>query len=607
MRRHAMSSEFTLEQPMRRTFLRGAAAGMMMFALPIGRTAAGTTARVADDIKSIPVSRHYDLTLARTPVNFTGQPASAVTLNGTIPGPLLHFREGDEVSVRLANRLDETTSIHWHGLLVPNAMDGVPGVTFPGVRGGESFEYRFKLRQSGTYWYHSHTILQEPAGFYAPLIIDAAQPEPFQYDRDYVILLSDWTDIPPARVLANLKKTDGFYNYRRQTLTELFAQLQTATSAEERHAIWTERLGWARMRMDPTDFSDGGPEWQYLLQGQRSEDNWTALFAPGERVRLRFINGAAMNFFDVSLPGLDMTVVAADGQNVEPVKVRELRIGNGETYDVIVQPTERRAYTIFAATMARIGFARGTLAPEAGMEAPIPTLGLRPVRKLSEMAGVHGEGEHAQHGSRPAAPVSTSQPPRNSSHASLSSAPSADHSAHASANLSHAQPPAAPVTAHETHDATSVHAATVSATAASAMVRERLSYKDLRSLQPTRDAGERARTIQMDLTGDMNRYFWTINGKRLSEATFFEARVDEPLRFVLINKTMMEHPMHLHGAFFTLENGQDAYLPRKHTVIVTPGETVTLNTAFDEQGGWVFHCHLFYHAATGMVQAVIVK
>lgn len=603
MRHITHTTNTALASPLRRTLLQGAAASLMIFALPKVRAAQGHVATLADEVKNFPIATHYDLTLARTQVNITGKPASAVTLNGMIPGPLLHFREGDDVTINLTNRLDEMTSIHWHGLLVPNAMDGVPAVTFPGIAKGETFKYQFKLRQSGTYWYHSHAVLQEPAGFYAPLIIDPVEREPFGYERDYVVLLSDWIDTPPEKVLANLKKADGYYNYRRQTVSELMEQLHAAKSDEERAAIRRERLGWAQMRMDPTDYSDGSPEWNYLLQGARVDQNWTALFAPGERIRLRIINGAAMNFFDVSIPGLEMTVVAADGQNVVPVKVNELRIGNGETYDVIVQPRERKAYTIFAATMARVGYARGTLAPEAGMQAPIPTMGPRPVRKMDEMAGVHSGGEHAQHGTPSAMPANEA-----GSHAGHVAPPetTTDHSAHAGhiGMQKEMQKGMQNMTSAESE--TPSHGMPMGAVPAARML-DRLTYKDLRSLTPAIPNAASARIIRMDLTGDMNRYFWSINGKKLSEATLFEARVKEALQFQITNKTMMEHPMHVHGAFFTLENGQGVYAPRKHTVIVNPGETVTVNTAFDEKGTWVFHCHLFYHAAAGMVQAVVVS
>ena len=339
----------------------------------------------AVELRNTPVSREYDLSVAETPLNITGKPAQGITINGTMPGPVLRFREGDEVVIRVTNNLREVTGIHWHGLLVPNDQDGVPGVTYPGIRPGETFTYRFKLRQSGTYWYHSHAALQEAAGYFAPLIVEPARPDPFQYDRDYIVVISDWIDTPPQQVLANLKKQDGYYNYRRVTTPQFFAQLRSAPDAKARDTLWAERMEWAKMRMDPTDYSDGGDEWSFLLQGKRPDENWTGLFKPGERVRLRFINASPMNLYDVRIPGLPMTVVQADGQNVNPVEVDEFRIGNGETYDVIVQPKEAKAYTIFVPTIARIGYARGTLAPEVGMSAPVPELGPKPVRTMADM------------------------------------------------------------------------------------------------------------------------------------------------------------------------------------------------------------------------------
>jgi len=583
----------------RRRFLQGTAGMAAMLAWPLGANAVVKESHLALPLSSSRVDTKFELTLARTQVNFTGTPASAITLNGTVPGPLLRMHEGREVTIALTNRLDEVTAAHWHGLKVPNNMDGVPGVTFPGIKPGETFQYRFDLRQSGTYWYHSHAILQEPAGFYAPLIIDPLGREPFGYDREYVLMLSEWVDTPPEKVLANLKKVEGYYNDRRQTLPDLYAELKAARSPQEREAIWNERVAWARMRMDPTDATDGGSQWQFLVHGQRVEDNWTALFKPGERIRLRLINASAMNFFDVSIPGLDLTVVQADGQNVRPVKVRELRMGNGETYDVIVKPTERKAYTLFAATSGRIGFARGTLAPELGMEGEIPPMGPRPVRSMAEMAGAHGGAHgaapapqaaaaadpHAGHGAAPAAPAPTPADP-HAMHGGMKGMPMQD-----------GMPGMGGMPMGDAKATDSLADG----------LKDRLAYADLEALTPMRLPAGPAKKIDMRLTGDMNRYIWSINDKKLSQATFFEARVGERLEIRLINETMMEHPMHMHGAFFVVDNGKGELAPLKHTVIVKPGETITVHTSFDEPGPWVFHCHLFYHAAAGMVQAIVVK
>jgi len=584
----------------RRRFLQGTAGMAAMLAWPLGANAVVKESHLALPLSSSRVDTKFELTLARTQVNFTGTPASAITLNGTVPGPLLRMHEGREVTIALTNRLDEVTAAHWHGLKVPNNMDGVPGVTFPGIKPGETFQYRFDLRQSGTYWYHSHAILQEPAGFYAPLIIDPQGREPFGYDREYVVMLSEWVDTPPEKVLANLKKVEGYYNDRRQTLPDLYAELKAARSPQEREAIWNERVAWARMRMDPTDATDGGSQWQFLVHGQRVEDNWTALFKPGERVRLRLINASAMNFFDVSIPGLELTVVQADGQNVRPVKVRELRMGNGETYDVIVKPTERKAYTLFAATSGRIGFARGTLAPELGMEGEIPRMGSRPVRTMADMAGAHGGG----HGTAPATqPVAATVDP----HAGHGAVPATPAPAPADPHAMHGGMEGMPMQRGMPGMGGMPMGGAQATDSLADGLKDRLAYADLEALTPMRLPAGPAKKIDMRLTGDMNRYIWSINDKKLSQATFFEARVGERLEIRLINETMMEHPMHMHGAFFVVDNGKGERAPLKHTVIVKPGETITVHTSFDEPGPWVFHCHLFYHAAAGMVQAIVVK
>lgn len=523
----------------------------------------------AVELRDTPVSRSYDLSVAETTLNVTGKPAQGITINGTMPGPVLRFREGDEVVIRVTNKLREITGIHWHGLLVPNDQDGVPGVTYPGILPGETFTYRFKLRQSGTYWYHSHAALQEAAGYFAPLIVEPAKPDPFQYDRDYIVVISDWIDTPPQQVLANLKKVDGYYNYRRVTTPQFFAQLRSAPDAKARDALWAERMEWAKMRMDPTDYSDGGDEWSFLLQGKRPGENWTGLFKPGERVRLRFINASPMNLYDVRIPGLPMTVVQADGQNVNPVEVDEFRIGNGETYDVIVQPKEAKAYTIFVPTIARIGYARGTLAPEVGMSAPVPEMGPKPVRTMADMgmAGMDMGG-----GGMAAKPVDP-------------------HAGMAGMGGMADMPGMGAATPKPEPDADGLR---------------RLKYAHLRAL--TRNADDRApeKEVLVRLTGDMARYFWGINDKKLSQAEPLEMGLGQRVRIKFVNETMMEHPMHLHGVFMELVNGNGVYAPRKHTIIVPPAQTVELDATFEDEGMWAFHCHLFYHAATGMMRLVKV-
>lgn len=560
----------------------------------------------AVDLRDTPVSRAYDLTVAETPLNVTGKPAQGITINGTMPGPVLRFREGDEVVIRVTNKLREITGIHWHGLLVPNDQDGVPGVTYPGIRPGETFTYRFKLRQSGTYWYHSHAALQEAAGYFAPLIIEPAKPDPFQYDRDYVVVISDWIDTPPAQVLANLKKVDGYYNYRRVTAPQFFAQLRSAPDAKAREALWAERMEWAKMRMDPTDYSDGGDEWSFLLQGKRPGENWTGLFKPGERVRLRFINASPMNLYDVRIPGLPMTVVQADGQNVNPVEVDEFRIGNGETYDVIVQPKEAKAYTIFVPTIARIGYARGTLAPELGMSAPVPDLGPKPVRTMADM-GMAGMDMGSGMADMPG--MDMGKPAAAAGHAGMAMPAPAKPADSKGSMPGMADRPADPHAGMAGMggmvDMPGMGAATPKPEPDVDGLR-RLKYAHLRAL--TRNADDRApeKEVLVRLTGDMARYFWGINDKKLSQAEPLEMGLGQRVRIKFVNKTMMEHPMHLHGVFMELVNGNGVFAPRKHTIIVPPAQTVELDATFEDEGTWAFHCHLFYHAATGMMRLVKV-
>ena len=562
----------------------------------------------AVELRDTPVSRAYDLSVAESALNITGKPAMGITINGTMPGPVLRFREGDEVVIRVTNKLREITGIHWHGLLVPNDQDGVPGVTYPGILPGETFTYRFKLRQSGTYWYHSHAALQEAAGYFAPLIVEPAKPDPFQYDRDYVVVISDWIDTPPQQVLANLKKVDGYYNYRRVTTPQFFAQLRSAPDAKARDALWAERMEWAKMRMDPTDYSDGGDEWSFLLQGKRPGENWTGLFKPGERVRLRFVNASPMNLYDVRIPGLPMTVVQADGQNVNPVEVDEFRIGNGETYDVIVQPKEAKAYTIFVPTIARIGYARGTLAPEVGMSAPVPELGPKPVRTMADMgmAGMDmgGGGMAGMDMGKPAATA-----PGAAGHAGMAMpAPArpADAMAGMPGMAGMAAKPADPHAGMAGMGGMAAMGAAPPKPEPDVDGLRRLKYAHLRAL--TRNADDRApeKEVLVRLTGDMARYFWGINDKKLSQAEPLEMGLGQRVRIKFVNETMMEHPMHLHGVFMELVNGNGVYAPRKHTIIVPPAQTVELDATYEDEGLWAFHCHLFYHAVTGMMRLVKV-
>ncbi|GIW53156.1 MAG: copper oxidase [Gemmatimonadales bacterium] len=528
-------------------------------------------------------SREFDLRIGRTRITIGEREAWAQLINGTLPGPLLRFREGETVTLRVSNALDEDTSIHWHGLIVPNGMDGVPKVTFDGIRPGETFTYRFPVRQSGTYWYHSHSGLQEQMGVYGPIIIDPIEPDPFEYEREYVVVLSDWTFEDPHDVLAKLKKMGGYYNFQRRTVAELIRDAK-------KQGLWSalgNRLSWGRMRMDPTDLSDvTGYTYTYLMNGMPPGANWTALFRPGERVRLRFINAAASSFFDVRIPDLPMTVVQADGQNVHPVTVDEFRIAIAETYDVIVQPLEDRAYTIFAESMDRSGYARGTLAPRPGMSAEIPKRRPRPVRTMAdmgmdmsgmEMSEMQMEGMHAHAGH--AMPASSAVPHGPDRHGPGNSA-------------------VRQVTRPRLDDP---------GVGLGEDGRRVLVYRDLRAVVPSPDQREPIREIELHLTGNMERYMWSFDGKKFSEAPEpIPVGLGERVRITFVNDTMMEHPIHLHGMWMELDNGAGDQRPRKHTVNVKPAERLSVLVTPDVPGKWALHCHILYHMEAGMFRVVEV-
>lgn len=537
--------------------------------------------------------RQFDLTIADAAIRIGKDTARATAINGTVPGPLLRFREGETATLRVRNELSEDTSIHWHGILLPPEMDGVPGVSFAGIPPGETFTYRFPLQQSGTYWYHSHSGFQEQTGVYGPIIIDPAGPESIEYDREYVVVLGDWTFEDPDAVMAKLKKMSGYYNFQRRTLGDFFRNPDGRA----------DRLRWGRMRMDATDIADvTGYTYTYLINGMPPSANWTALFAPGERVRLRFINAGAATYFDVRIPGLEMTVVQADGQNVKPVTVDEFRIAIAETYDVIVQPTDDRAYTIFAETMDRSGFASGTLAPREGMHAAIPERRPRPVRSMADMgmdmSGMDmaaGEMKMEPKADEPAGPGNMQMPGMEGSGAEdWPPAPvkhGPDH--HGAGNSSVA-----------VISRSRLHEPGVGLEDAGHRV---LLYTDLRSATPNRDNREPAREIELHLTGNMERYMWSFDGKKFSQArTPIEFAYGERLRLTFVNDTMMEHPIHLHGMWMEMENGARMDRPRKHTVNVKPAERLSVLVTPDAVGKWALHCHILYHMDAGMFRVVEV-
>jgi len=546
-----------------------------------------------------------DLAIRKRTIDIAGKDATATTINGSVPGPLVRLREGQTAVIRVTNRLEEDTSIHWHGIILPADMDGVPGVSFPGIKPGETFAYRFPVRQSGTYWYHSHTGMQEQLGHYGPLIIDPAVPEPFAYDRDYVVVLSDWTFEDPHKVLAKLKKKGGYYNFQKRTAGDFFRDVGEGGW----RAAVSDRLMWGRLRMDPTDIADvTGYTYTYLLNGLPPGANWTGLFRPGERVRLRFINAGAASYFDVHVPGLEMTVIQTDGQNVEPVTVDEFRIAIAETYDVIVEPKEDRAYTIFAEAMDRSGYARGTLAPRQGMSAPIPSPRPRPLRTMADMGMASVNGEHGMEGMPGAGGMSMDG---SAAHAGM---PGMDKAGHAMApepsrqgsvmhGPDHHGPGNSMVAMMPRSRLDEPGAGLVDAG------RRVLVYGDLRSLTPGGDRREPEREIELHLTGNMERYIWGFDGKKYSEVKDHPIpfRFGERLRLTLVNDTMMDHPIHLHGMWMELDNGAGAHKPLKHTINVKPGERLSVEITADALGQWAFHCHILYHMDAGMFRVVSVS
>ena len=615
----------------RRRFVQGAAAGAAMAACGLkGLTALGEATPRDPAVLS---GQHFELTIDSLPVNFTGRKTIATAVNGSLPGPILKWREGDTVTVSVTNRLKTETSIHWHGMRIPAAMDGVPGLSYSGIAPGETFHYSFPVKQNGTYWYHSHSRFQEQTGLSGAIIIEPRDKDAVAFDRDYVVLLTDWSDTNPETIFSNLKQQSDYYNYHRQTVGTLLSDVK-----EEgwRSAI-TNRLAWGRMNMSPTDISDvSGATYTYLLNGNTPKANWTGLFQPGERIRLRVINGSSMTFFDVRIPGLKMTVVQSDGNDVEPVMVDEFRIGLAETYDVIVQPQDDKAYTFFAQAEDRTGYARGTLAPRAGMSAIVPAMGPRPMRTMldmgmGDMAGMkmgNMSGMDMSHMDMPA-PSSDTKSQRSTSTMTDQSKMEMSRNVGITPFPQPGQNtmPVAPMSERandgdtlQRSDIPSLHLGPqvdqVSLQASERLHdpgdglsdngRRVLTYSDLRARYRGVDGRPPTREIVLHLSGSMQRYIWGFNGEKFSNAEPIVLKLGERVRFVLINDTMMEHPIHMHGLWSELENGNGEFNPYKHTITVKPSEQVSYLVSADTPGRWAYHCHLLYHMEAGMFRTVEV-
>ncbi|PPU91545.1 copper resistance protein CopA [Xanthomonas populi] len=573
----------------------------------VGVSAAGGLwrgdARAANPVTPVLRGSSPSLQIGRMPVKVTGRTRTAITVNQSLPAPTLRWREGDTVSVRVRNALaDQATSVHWHGLLLPANMDGVPGMSFNGIAPGQEYHYRFALRQSGTYWYHSHSMFQEQAGLYGAIVIDPLAPPPYRHDREHVVLLSDWTDLDPAALFRRLKQMPSHDNYAQRTVGDFMRDARE----DGLRATLAERGMWGRMRMTPTDLSDvNANTYTYLLNGVAPAGNWTGMFKPGEKVLLRFINGASMTYFDIRIPGLRMTVVAADGQYVHPVSVDELRIAAAETFDVLVEPIGQDAFTVFAQDMGRTGFACGTLAVRQGLQAPIPALDLRTIVTMQDMG--HGDGmadaAHSMHGG------DTAQSDRHAAHAMPM--PATQMQGHANETTQNKAPhhPAS-------EDGNPLIDMRSNATAPRLddpgvglrdNGRRVLCYADLHSVFEDPDGREPGREIELRLTGHMGKFAWSFDGIGFASAEPLRLQYGERLRIVLVNDTMMQHPIHLHGMWSDLEDADGNFQVRKHTIDMPPGTRRRYRVRADALGRWAYHCHLLYHMDAGMMREVRVE
>jgi CopA family copper-resistance protein len=629
----------------RRQFVLGASSSIALGALPLSQSLmADATSQIFPE--KILSGKEFDLHIDYQKVNYTGKTRVATTINGSLPGPILRWQEGDRIKLRVTNRLKEDTSIHWHGIVLPSTMDGSPGFDFEGIKPGETFEYEFDVKQNGTYWYHSHSGLQEQTGLSGAIIIDPKDKDPIAYDRDMIVMLSDWTDSDPEKIYRKIKKMSHYYNYRERTLGDFWTDVKTKGFAH----TWNDRAMWNKMRMSDTDIADV-VGYTYLMNGVTPESNWTTLCKAGEKIRLRFINGAAMTMFDVRIPGLKMTVVAADGQHIQPVIVDQFRIGNAETYDVIVTPEPNQAYTIFAQNMDRTGFARGTLSTNPRLQAEVPPMDHFTKLGHQDMGMETSGMDHSQHESKKTTAHSDHNldAMNHMDHSSddmhnMDNTKSMDHSGHDMNNMAgmdhsghdmKAESAANPVTniakagfgsnfsdAQKVNHQKTEFGAHVDMHAELPVSgisdpglglrdhqhlygRKVLTYADLKSLTPTRDTREPTREIELHLTGNMHRYMWSINGINFMDSAPLELKYGERIRVILVNDTMMTHPIHLHGMWSELETGDPKFIPRKHTVIVQPGSKISYLVTADAKGRWAYHCHLLYHMF-GMMRMVKV-
>ncbi|MCU1137493.1 copper resistance system multicopper oxidase [Stenotrophomonas maltophilia] len=591
-----------LPMPSRRLFVQGLAAGGVVAGIaavgvPQRALAAATATPRLAGAPAVLSDTRIELAIGESLANFTGRTRPAITVNGSLPAPILRWREGQSVDLFVRNTLARhPTSIHWHGILLPANMDGVPGLSFNGIGPGETYHYHFELKQSGTYWYHSHSMFQEQAGLYGALIIDPAEPAPYRHDREYVIMLSDWTDMDPGALFRRMKKLAEHDNYYKRTLPDFLRDVKR----DGWSAALSDRGMWGRMRMTPTDISDiNAHTYTYLMNGTAPAGNWTGLFRSGEKVLLRFINGASMTYFDVRIPGLKMTVVAADGQYIHPVSIDEFRIAPAETYDVLVEPTGQDAFTIFCQDMGRTGFAAGTLAVRHSLQAPIPARDPRPLLTMSDMGHDMDSGDHGGHD------MAAMKGMEGGCGASMG------HGPHGGGDAA-SRAPKHPASERNNPLVDMQSSATEPKLDDPGIGlrdngRQVLTYGAMRSLFEDPDGREPSREIELHLTGHMEKFSWSFDGIPFASAEPLRLNYGERMRIVLVNDTMMQHPIHLHGVWSDLENAQGEFQLRKHTIDMPPGTRRSYRVRADALGRWAYHCHLLYHMEAGMMREVRIE
>ncbi len=598
----------------RRTFVTGVTAGGLLYGLGGISTSIANTGNTKG-FHQLPFLKgnRFNLEIGYKSVNFTGKDRLATMVNGSLPCPTLYWKEGEEITLRVTNKLKHSSSIHWHGIILPTDMDGVPGLSYDGIEPGTTFEYKFKIHQSGTYWYHSHSGFQEQTGVYGAIVVLPKDPDPVSYDREHVIVLSDWSDEKPENIYKKLKKMSDYYNFRERTNGDLFDEIK----AKGVKKTYKSRKMWNKMRMSDRDLSDvTGYTYTYLMNGVTPDEGWMGQFKRGEKVRLRIINASAMTLFDVRIPDLKMTVVASDGQNIEPVTVDEFRMGVAETYDVIVEPKDDRAYTLFAQSIDRTGFTRGTLTPNSSLVAEVPIMDPPPLLGYRDMgmAGMMNmKGKESKMSSMKGMDMKGMDHSKMTGMSGMQVKSDMGHSEGKAGFGSQIKP-----THVKTEFGPHVDMRAMSPQSGlhdpgiglrdnmKLYGRKVLTYADICGLSKTEDKRDPSREIELHLTGNMSRYMWSINGIKFADADPIQLKYGERVRITIFNDTMMTHPIHLHGMWSELETNEPKYIPKKHTINVQPGSKISYLVTADAYGRWAYHCHLLYHMP-GMFREVRVS